>query len=64
MRICLLSEKYPPDMGGLAQIVARHANALVRAGHTVHVCVPTVGLLHDGFRTESCDGVTPQPGRA
>jgi glycosyltransferase involved in cell wall biosynthesis len=58
MRICLLTEKYPPDMGGVAQTVARHARALAQAGHTVHVCVPTAGLLHDGFRTYVQDGVT------
>jgi phosphatidylinositol alpha-1,6-mannosyltransferase len=58
MRVCLLAEKYPPDMGGVAQTVARHARALAQAGHTVHVCVPTAGLLHDGFRTYVQDGVT------
>jgi len=58
MRICLLAERYPPDMGGIAQTIARHARALAQAGHTVHVCVPTAGLLHDGFRTYVQDGVT------
>lgn len=58
MRVCLLAEKYPPDMGGVALTVARHARALAQAGHTVHVCVPTAGLLHDGFRTYVQDGVT------
>ena len=58
MRICLLSEKFPPDMGGLAQTVARHARALAQAGHTVHVCVPTVGLLPDSLRTFDDDGIT------
>ncbi len=58
MRICLLSERYPPDMGGLAQTVARHARALSNAGHVVHVCVPTAGLLPDSFRTQTDDGIT------
>jgi phosphatidylinositol alpha-1,6-mannosyltransferase len=41
MNICLLSDKYPPDPGGLAISTQRLARGLVTAGQTVHVCVPT-----------------------
>jgi glycosyltransferase involved in cell wall biosynthesis len=40
MRIALLSEKYPPDPGGLAVSVQRLAQGLIAAGHTVCVCAP------------------------
>ena len=40
MRIALLSEKYPPDPGGLAVSVQRLACGLIAAGHTVCVFAP------------------------
>jgi glycosyltransferase involved in cell wall biosynthesis len=40
MRIALLSEKYPPDPGGLAVSVQRLAHGLIGAGHTVCVFAP------------------------
>ena len=40
MRIALLSEKYPPDPGGLAVSVQRLAQVLIAAGHTVCVFAP------------------------
>ena len=40
MRIALLSEKYPPDPGGLAVSVQRLAHGLIAAGHTVCVFAP------------------------
>jgi glycosyltransferase involved in cell wall biosynthesis len=40
MRIALLSEKYPPDPGGLAISVQRLAHLLIAAGHTVCVFTP------------------------
>ncbi len=40
MRIALLSEKYPPDPGGLAISVQRLAQMLAAAGHTVRVFAP------------------------
>jgi len=36
MNIALLSEKYPPAVGGLAVSVERIARLLLEAGHTVH----------------------------
>jgi glycosyltransferase involved in cell wall biosynthesis len=38
LNICLLSEKYPPDVGGLAVSAHRLARGLADRGHTVHVC--------------------------
>ena len=39
MKICLLSDTYPPDVGGVAVSARRLASGLARAGYTVHVCV-------------------------
>lgn len=44
MRICLLSDKYPPDPGGLAVSVQRLADGLQQAGHAVCVIAPDVTL--------------------
>ncbi len=44
MRICLLSDKYPPDLGGLAVSVQRLADGLQQAGHAVCVIAPDVTL--------------------
>ncbi len=41
MHIALLSEKYPPDPGGLGVSAQRLARGLVGAGHTVRVLAPT-----------------------
>jgi glycosyltransferase involved in cell wall biosynthesis len=38
MNICLLSDKYPPDPGGLAISAQRLAYGLSSAGHHVNVC--------------------------
>jgi len=42
MKIALLSEKYTPDIGGLAISAERLAHLLADAGHNVHVLAPTV----------------------
>jgi glycosyltransferase involved in cell wall biosynthesis len=44
MNIALLTEKYPPDPGGLAVSVARLARLLASAGHRVHVFAPSGAL--------------------
>ena len=41
MRIALLTEKYPPDIGGLAVSTERLARALAAAQHSVEVFAPT-----------------------
>jgi glycosyltransferase involved in cell wall biosynthesis len=45
MNICLLTDKYPPDPGGVAISAGRLAQGLAAAGHTVHVCGPSNTLL-------------------
>ena len=45
MEICLLSHKYPPDVGGLAISAQRLAKGLVSAGQVVHVVAPDESLL-------------------
>src|SRR6185436_10915505 len=44
MKIALLSEKYTPDIGGLAISTERLAGLLTSAGHTVRVLCPTPHL--------------------
>ena len=41
MKVCLLSDTYPPDVGGLAVSVRRNAHALAAVGHQVHVLAPS-----------------------
>jgi glycosyltransferase involved in cell wall biosynthesis len=57
MRIALLSEKYPPDPGGLGVSVHRLAQLLLSAGHQVQVFAP-----HDTPESPqvSIDGVDVQ----
>jgi glycosyltransferase involved in cell wall biosynthesis len=51
MRIALLSEKYTPDIGGLATSAERFARLLDSAGHQVHVFAPTTSLPASERRT-------------
>ena len=44
MKIALLSEKYTPDLGGLAISTGRLARLLTSAGHEVRVFAPTLNL--------------------
>ncbi len=44
MKIALLSEKYTPDLGGLAISAERLARLLFSAGHEVRVFAPTLSL--------------------
>lgn len=41
MRICLVSQEYPPDTGGIASQVWLKAHALTSRGHVVHVISST-----------------------
>lgn len=58
MNIALLSEKYTPDIGGLAISTERLARLLTTAGHTVRVFAPTSGLLPSEQRTLSHGGIS------
>lgn len=51
MKIALLSEKYTPDIGGLAISSGRLARLLASAGHDVRVFAPTLNLLPSEKRT-------------
>jgi len=44
MKIALLSEKYTPDLGGLAISTGRLGDSLAAAGHDVRLFAPTVNL--------------------
>jgi len=51
MKICLLADTYPPDVGGLAVSVRRNAGNLARAGHTVHVVSPDAAAAPGTWHT-------------
>lgn len=44
MKICLLSEKYTPDIGGLAISTHRLATLLANAGYEIRLFIPTPNL--------------------
>jgi len=58
MKIALLSEKYTPDIGGLAISAGRLAVLLSSSGHEVQVFAPTRGLSPSHARTHASNGVT------
>ena len=58
MKIALLTEKYTPDIGGLAISAERLARLLSSAGHTVRVFAPTLSLLPSEKRTLPSSGVS------
>jgi len=56
-KVCLLSDTYPPDVGGLAISTERNARLLAQAGHEVHVCVPGASLPPGEVRKTAENGV-------
>jgi glycosyltransferase involved in cell wall biosynthesis len=58
MNIALLSEKYTPDVGGLAISSERIATLLAGAGHQVHVYCPSASLPPSETRTHTHRGVS------
>jgi glycosyltransferase involved in cell wall biosynthesis len=57
MRIALLSEKYTPDIGGLAISAERLARSLASAGHQIRVFAPTTNVLRCETRTLNSSGI-------
>jgi len=58
MNIALLSEKYTPDIGGLAISTERLARLLSSAGNKIRVFSPTLNLLPSEKRTLTHSGVS------
>ena len=58
MKIALLSEKYTPDIGGLAISAERLARLLSSAGHNVRVSCPSPNLPPSEKRTHPSGGVS------
>ena len=58
MKIALLTEKYTPDIGGLAISAERLARLLTSAGYKVRVFAPTLNLLPSEQRTLPSGGVS------
>ena len=57
MKIAFLSEKYTPDIGGLAISTERLAGLLVFAGHQVCIFAPTLNLPASETRTLLANGI-------
>jgi|SRR5688572_14506702 len=57
MKIALLSEKYTPDIGGLAISTERLARLLESAGHNVRVFCPSLSLSPSEQRTITHNGI-------
>ena len=57
MKIALLTEKYTPDIGGLAISSERLARLLSSAGHNVRVFSPSSNLLPSEKRTLPSNGI-------
>jgi glycosyltransferase involved in cell wall biosynthesis len=57
MKIALLSEKYTPDIGGLAISAERLARLLASVGHEVRVICPSLSLPPSETRTLPSSGV-------
>jgi glycosyltransferase involved in cell wall biosynthesis len=58
MKIALLSEKYTPDIGGLAISTGRLGHLLASAGHEIRVFAPTSNLFPSEKRTLPSSGVS------
>ena len=58
MKIALLSEKYTPDIGGLAISTERFARLLSSAGYETRVFAPTLNLPPSEVRTLIHNGVS------
>ena len=58
MQIAILSEKYTPDIGGLAISAERLARLLVSAGHHVRIFAPTLSLPPSEKRTLHSNGIS------
>ena len=57
MKIALLTEKYTPDIGGLAISAERVARLLVSSGHDIRVFAPTLSLPAAERRILSSTGI-------
>ena len=57
MKIALLSEKYTPDLGGLAISTGRLGDSLSAAGHDVRLFAPTRSLPPTINQTQRSSGV-------
>lgn len=57
MNILILTEKYPPDAGGLAISTRRLAHGLARAGHIVRVSAPSEAVAPGAVASADDDGV-------
>ena len=58
MKIALLSEKYTPDIGGLAISAGRLAKLLNSAGHKIRVFTPAPSLPASEKRTLVHEGIS------
>jgi len=58
MKLCLISDTYPPHVGGLAVSVRRNARNLGSAGHEVHIVAPSNAHPPGSWHTQADSPVT------
>ena len=58
MNVAILTDKYPPDVGGLAVSTRRLARSLAHAGHAVCVSAPATSIAPGSVTMSGDDGVT------
>jgi len=57
MKIALVTDKFPPDIGGLANSIERFARMLLIAGYEPHVITPSTDLTPGFGKRESYRGI-------
>jgi len=58
MNLCILTDKYPPDVGGLAVSTRRLAQGLVKASHAVCVSLSSASVAPGTVNSSADDKVT------
>jgi glycosyltransferase involved in cell wall biosynthesis len=62
LKLCLVSETWPPEVNGVAMTMARLADGLRHRGHAVHIVRPRQGKEEDSSTGETLVRGLPLPG--
>jgi hypothetical protein len=63
LRVCIVTETYPPEVNGVAMTIGHLVTGLLGRGHSVQLIRPRQGR-HDLPRRDGALEVVPQPGIA